>query len=150
MLNGGQLDGARILARRTDTLMASDHLGSTVNVRMNPGNLLLGTTGYTFGLGFLVRQGDGTAAVHGSTGEFMWAGYAGTFVWVDPKEQRRSSIEAVRSVGLQTGRLTPDLRGHHAEPSTARAGMTLMRTLSRRHGTRRHPGCKVAVQPVAV
>ena len=87
MLNGGQLDGARILARPTVTLMASDHLGPTVNLTMNPGNLLLGTTGYTFGLGFLVRQGEGIAAVHGSTGEFMWAGYAGTFFWADPKEQ---------------------------------------------------------------
>ena len=85
MLSGGQLDGARILARRTVTLMASDHLDPTVNVTMNPGNLLLGATGYTFGLGFLVRQGERIAAVHGSTGEFMWAGYAGTFFWADPK-----------------------------------------------------------------
>ena len=49
--------------------------------------LLLGTPGYTFGLGFAVRQGDGVAGVAGSAGEFMWAGYAGTFFWVDPKEE---------------------------------------------------------------
>jgi hypothetical protein len=34
-----------------------------------------------------VRQGDGIAPVHGSAGEFMWAGYAGTYFWADPKEQ---------------------------------------------------------------
>ncbi|NQW82242.1 MAG: beta-lactamase family protein [Polaromonas sp.] len=87
MLNGGQLDGARILSRPTVTLMTSDHLGSTINTSTNPGMLLLGSQGYTFGLGFLVRQGDGIAGVHGSAGEFMWAGAAGTFFWADPKEQ---------------------------------------------------------------
>ena len=87
MLNGGQLDGARVLSRTTVNLMASDHLGSAINTTVNPGLLLLGTPGYTFGLGFLVRQSDGIAGVHGTTGEFMWAGYAGTCFWAEPKEQ---------------------------------------------------------------
>jgi CubicO group peptidase (beta-lactamase class C family) len=87
MLNGGQLDGARILSRSTVGLMASDHLGPTINTTVNPGMLLLGTQGYTFGLGFLVRQSDGLAGVHGTAGEFMWAGYAGTYFWAEPKEQ---------------------------------------------------------------
>ena len=87
MLNGGQLDGARILSRSTVGLMASDHLGSAISTVVNPGMLLLGTPGYTFGLGFLVRQSDGLAGVHGTAGEFMWAGYAGTYFWAEPKEQ---------------------------------------------------------------
>jgi len=87
MLDGGQLDGARIVSRTTVRLMTADHLGSTIATPVSPGQLLLGTPGYTFGLGFLVRQGDGIAAVHGSAGEFMWAGYAGTYFWADPKEQ---------------------------------------------------------------
>ena len=88
MLNGGQLDGVRILSRTTVQLMTSDHLGPTLAAAaVNPGMLLMGTPGYTFGLGFMVRQGDGIAGVHGSAGEFMWAGYAGTFFWADPKEQ---------------------------------------------------------------
>jgi CubicO group peptidase (beta-lactamase class C family) len=87
MLNGGQLDGARILSRSTVTLMTSDHLGSSINTSANPGQLLLGSAGYTFGLGFLVRQADGIAGVHGSAGEFTWAGYAGTYFWAEPKEQ---------------------------------------------------------------
>ena len=87
MLDGGQLDGARILSRSTVRLMTSDHLGGAINTTVNPGMLLLGSQGYTFGLGFLIRQGDGIAGVHGSAGEFMWAGAAGTFFWAEPKEQ---------------------------------------------------------------
>jgi CubicO group peptidase (beta-lactamase class C family) len=87
LLNGGQLDGTRVLARTTVALMTSDHLGTRIAAPVAPSELLLGTPGYTFGLGFAVRQGAGVAAVPGSPGEFMWAGYAGTFFWVDPKEE---------------------------------------------------------------
>ncbi len=86
MLGGGQLDGARILSRTTVRLMTSDHLAG-INTTSNPGALLLGSPGYSFGLGFLVRGADGNAAVQGSAGEFMWAGYGGTFFWAEPKEQ---------------------------------------------------------------
>jgi CubicO group peptidase (beta-lactamase class C family) len=87
MLNGGTLDGARLLSRTTVRLMTADHLGSFINQPMQPGELLLGVKGYSFGLGFAVRQGDGVAGVPGSAGDFTWAGYAGTYFWVDPKEQ---------------------------------------------------------------
>ncbi len=86
MLGGGQLDGVRILSRTTVRMMTSDHLAG-INTTSNPGALLLGSPGYGFGLGFLVRPADGNAAVQGSAGEFMWAGYAGTFFWAEPKEQ---------------------------------------------------------------
>src|SRR5262245_5942226 len=87
LLNGGELDGVRVLSRSTIKLMTSDHLGTRIAAPFQPGELLLGTPGYTFGLGFAVRQGDGVAGVAGSAGEFMWAGYAGTYFWVDPKEE---------------------------------------------------------------
>ncbi len=88
LLNGGSLDGARIMSPTTIRLMASDHLGDRKSNPATPGGLLLGTPeGYTFGLGFLVREKTGMAGVHGSVGEFMWAGYAGTFFWVDPAEK---------------------------------------------------------------
>ncbi|HMI14774.1 MAG TPA: serine hydrolase domain-containing protein, partial [Bradyrhizobium sp.] len=87
LMNGGQLDGVRVLSRSTIKLMTSDHLGTRIAAPFQPGELLLGTPGYTFGLGFAVRQNDGIAGVSGSAGEFMWAGYAGTFFWVDPKEE---------------------------------------------------------------
>jgi CubicO group peptidase (beta-lactamase class C family) len=87
LANGGQLDGVRVLSRTSVQLMASDHLGSRIAVPLTPGELILGTPGYTMGLMFAVRQGNGIAGVPGSAGEFMWAGYAGTYFWVDPKEE---------------------------------------------------------------
>src|SRR5262249_10499072 len=87
MLNGGTLDGARILSRTTVRLMTSDHLGNFIATPVQPGELLLRVKGYTFGLGFAVRQSDGLAGVAGSAGDYTWAGYSGTYFWVDPKEQ---------------------------------------------------------------
>src|SRR5438477_786211 len=87
LLNGGELDGVRVLSRSTIKLMTSDHLGTRIAAPFQTGELLLGTPGYTFGLGFAVRQADGVAGVPGAAGEFMWAGYAGTYFWVDPREQ---------------------------------------------------------------
>ena len=79
MLNGGQLEGKRVLRRTTVALMTSDHLVARISPGAGPGELLLGTSGYTFGLGFAVRQGQGVAVVPGSASEFMWAGWGGTF-----------------------------------------------------------------------
>ena len=86
MLDGGRLEGTRILSRTTVELMTGDHLGDRIRPIATPGDLLMGVPGYTFGLGFMVRKEAGIAGVAGSKGEFMWAGYAGTFFWVDPKE----------------------------------------------------------------
>ena len=87
MMNGGVLDGKRVLSRTTVRLMTSDHLGGAMALAMDPGMLLLGSKGYGFGLGFSVRLADGVAAVPGAAGEYMWAGYGGTYFWVDPKEE---------------------------------------------------------------
>ncbi len=88
MRNGGRLGGVRIVSRSTVALMTSDHLGTRIPpVALSPSELLMGVPGYTFGLGFMVRQGPGIAGVPGSTGEFMWAGALGTFFWVDPQEE---------------------------------------------------------------
>jgi CubicO group peptidase (beta-lactamase class C family) len=86
MLNGGSYQGHRYLSRTTVALMTSDHLGPKVATPLQPGELLIGSQGYTFGLGFMVRQGQGMANVPGSEGDYGWAGVAGTFFWIDPKE----------------------------------------------------------------
>ncbi|MGF1551278.1 MAG: serine hydrolase domain-containing protein [Paracoccaceae bacterium] len=86
LLNGGALEGAQVLSPTSVALMASDHLGERIEAPVSPGELLMGVPGYTFGLGFMVREQDGIAGVPGSRGEFMWAGYGGTFFWVDPAE----------------------------------------------------------------
>jgi CubicO group peptidase (beta-lactamase class C family) len=81
LLSGGTLDGVRIIGRKTLQLMASDHLGPTVKV-----NSPLMPAGHGFGLGFAVRTHQGMAPFPGSVGEFFWSGMAGTYFWIDPKE----------------------------------------------------------------
>ncbi|WP_207477461.1 serine hydrolase domain-containing protein [Arenibaculum pallidiluteum] len=98
LANGGELDGVRVLSPTTVRLMTSDHLGTRITPVVSPGELLLGTPGYTFGLGFAVREGDGIAGVPGSKGEFLWAGYGGTYFWVDPQE-RIAAVMMSQSMG---------------------------------------------------
>jgi CubicO group peptidase (beta-lactamase class C family) len=81
LLNGGTLDGNRIIGRKTLELMASDHLGPGVKV-----DSPLMPPGHGFGLGFAVRTQAGIAPFPGSPGQFFWSGMAGTFFWIDPKE----------------------------------------------------------------
>src|SRR6476469_1660335 len=82
LLNGGALDGNRIIGRKTLQLMASDHLGTRIRLEspMIP-------AGHSFGLGFAVRTHEGLAPFAGSVGQFYWSGVAGTFFWIDPKEE---------------------------------------------------------------
>lgn len=87
LVEGGRLDEQVILSPTTLALMTSDQLGPSIRPIISPGEMLLGVPGYSFGLGFMVRMVPGLAGVPGSVGEFMWAGYAGTFFWVDPAEQ---------------------------------------------------------------
>jgi CubicO group peptidase (beta-lactamase class C family) len=82
LLNGGSLDGVRILGRKTLELMASDHLTSNVKIK---GSLL--APGHGFGLGFAVRKHAGIAPFSGSVGQFFWSGLGGTFFFIDPKEE---------------------------------------------------------------
>jgi CubicO group peptidase (beta-lactamase class C family) len=82
LLNGGALDGKRILSPKTVAYMASDHLDASIA----PGALYLPGAGYGFGLGFGVRRDAGVAPTQGSVGEYYWGGAGGTYFWVDPKE----------------------------------------------------------------
>ncbi len=81
LLNGGQLDGVRLLGRATVAHMTSDHLGD-----IKVASPIL-TRGYGFGLGFAVRKETGLNAMTGSAGEYRWGGAAGTAFWIDPKER---------------------------------------------------------------
>ena len=77
LLNGGSLDGVRILGPKTVAYMTSDHLGSI------PG---FPAPGVSYGLGFGVRMTPGIASVLGSVGGYYWMGFGGPVFWVDPKE----------------------------------------------------------------
>jgi CubicO group peptidase (beta-lactamase class C family) len=82
LLNGGTLDGNRLIGRKTLQLMASNHLGPAVKV-----DSPLMPAGHGFGLGFAVRTQAGVAPFPGSVGQFFWSGMAGTFFWIDPVEE---------------------------------------------------------------
>ncbi|WP_316188966.1 serine hydrolase [Bradyrhizobium sp. SZCCHNS1054] len=82
LLNGGSLDGVRLIGRKTLELMASDHLPHGCKIE---GTIL--SPGHGFGLGFAVRKDAGVAPFPGSPGTFFWSGIAGTFFWIDPKEE---------------------------------------------------------------
>jgi CubicO group peptidase (beta-lactamase class C family) len=92
LLNGGELEGARLLAPKTVALMTSDQLPPTTE-RHTPVAMAIGAfgpvpeMGTSFGLGFAVRVDAGRNPVPGSIGDFSWAGITGTFFWVDPKEK---------------------------------------------------------------
>jgi CubicO group peptidase (beta-lactamase class C family) len=78
MLNGGELDGVRILSPKTVELITTNHLG---DIQMG-----FGRSGVGFGLGFAVALDQGDIGEIGSAGEYNWGGAAGTRFWIDPEE----------------------------------------------------------------
>ena len=83
LLNGGSLNGRRLLSPKTVAYMTADHLGGGAG----PGPLYLPGAGFGFGLGFAVRKDAGVSPFPGTVGEYNWGGAAGTYFWVDPKEE---------------------------------------------------------------
>ena len=78
MLNGGELNGVRVLSRKSVELMTADHMTGIKGYRSG---------GSTFGLGFGVTTDIGQTAKLGSPGTFDWGGAAGTKFWIDPEEE---------------------------------------------------------------
>ena len=79
MLNGGELDGVRILSPKTVDLMTTNHIGDL--------GLGYGRKGIGFGLDFAVVLNPGELGEVSSAGEYNWGGAAGTRFWIDPQEQ---------------------------------------------------------------
>ena len=78
LLNEGELNGVRLLSRKTVELMTIDHLAATGVERGG---------GYGFGLGFAVAADLARSGLNGSLGEYNWGGAAGTRFWIDPREK---------------------------------------------------------------
>jgi CubicO group peptidase (beta-lactamase class C family) len=76
LLNGGELDGVRLLSPKTIELMTVNHIGD-----------LYVATGRGFGLGFETVEDLGRSGRYGSEGEFSWGSAYFSRYWVDPKEQ---------------------------------------------------------------
>lgn len=91
LLNGGELEGVRILSRKSVALMTSDHLPP--DVAYGDFTQELGMTaplprfGQGYGLAVGVRKEVGRSPVPGSVGDFYWGGATGPYFWIDPQEQ---------------------------------------------------------------
>jgi CubicO group peptidase (beta-lactamase class C family) len=89
--NGGQIDGYRLIARKTIDLMTADSLPPDVQMGddmwhledMEPSAAM----GQGFGLGFAVRTEQGRNPLPGSPFDYHWAGVWGTYFWHDPRER---------------------------------------------------------------
>lgn len=79
MLNGGELDGVRILGRKTVELMTTNHIGDLPIWLTGPG--------FGFGLGYSIVKDIGVTGQAGSAGNYGWGGAFCTYFQVDPKEE---------------------------------------------------------------
>lgn len=78
LLNGGELDGVRLLSPKTINLMITNHSGNH--------DIYIRGPGYNFGLGFGLLNDPGVARDPLTPGSFTWGGAWGTLFWVDPVE----------------------------------------------------------------
>lgn len=88
LANGGELDGARIIGRKTLEFMRLNHLPNGVDL---PSVSIGGFSetpydGSGFGLGFAVKTDIAKSQTIGSVGEYGWGGMAGTTFFIDPVE----------------------------------------------------------------
>jgi CubicO group peptidase (beta-lactamase class C family) len=90
LVGGGQVDGVRVLGRKTVELMRTNHLPGGGDLRgfAVPGGYgEVGFDGMGFGLTVAVSNGPAATQAVGSPGEFMWGGLASTAFWIDPVEE---------------------------------------------------------------
>jgi CubicO group peptidase (beta-lactamase class C family) len=89
LLGGGELEGTRILGRKTLELMTRNHLpGGKDLTQASVGLFSEGPmAGRGFGLGFSVQLDPVDSGVVGSPGEYAWGGAASTYFWIDPAEE---------------------------------------------------------------
>jgi len=87
MLNKGELDGTRLLGRKTVELMMSNHLRGDMAAMGQPRFSESSYEGIGFGLGFSVMLDPARAQILGTPGECAWGGAASTAFWIDPAEE---------------------------------------------------------------
>jgi len=103
MLNGGELDGVRILKSETVDLMTRNHLGDV--------SMGWGLTSFGFGLGYLIYPDLGSPGTSPSEGTYSWGGAASTSFWIDPVKEvigilMIQIMPEVRTYGQEFQRLT--------------------------------------------
>jgi CubicO group peptidase (beta-lactamase class C family) len=89
--NGGQLDGVRLISRKTIDLMTADALPPDIKMGADMWRFEAfepsARMGQGFGLGFAVRTEQGRNPLPGSPGDYYWGGAYGTYFWHDPHER---------------------------------------------------------------
>lgn len=86
ILNGGEIDGRRLLGRKTVALMTANHLPGDLAAMGTPRFAETSYAGIGFGLGFSVMLDPAKAQIVGTPGEVAWGGMASTAFWIDPAE----------------------------------------------------------------
>jgi CubicO group peptidase (beta-lactamase class C family) len=86
ILNGGDLDGVRLLGRKSVALMTTNHLRGDLADMGQPRFSESSYSGIGFGLGFSVMLDPAKAQILGTPGEVAWGGAASTAFWIDPAE----------------------------------------------------------------
>ena len=109
LLNGGELDGVRVLSAQAVKAMTTNALPPDVTIY--GGDEVGARAGTTFGLGLAIRTNPVESWIPGAPGSFSWAGYWGTYFWIDPAEQL---------IGIQMIQATP---GSKARRALAYAGI---------------------------
>ena len=87
LLNGGELDGDRLLAPKTMQMMVSDHLTDDLEPYVVEDRFRGYTKGCGFGLGFSVVNDIAQHGIPGSNGMYSWFGAASCYFWIDPSEE---------------------------------------------------------------
>jgi CubicO group peptidase (beta-lactamase class C family) len=104
LLNGGQLDGVRLLSPRTVEIMRTNVLAP---------NMPIFSPGAGFGLDFAVYTEPVAAGGYYSKGTYWWGGAAGTWFWIDPSSDLIviGMIQQVAGTGAAAVAGVPDVRG---------------------------------------
>jgi CubicO group peptidase (beta-lactamase class C family) len=89
LLNGGELDGVRLLSPKTLALMTANHLPGGRDLPQMSRSLFSEASydGIGFGLGWSVTMSPAQTLIPGSAGEYAWGGAATTTFWIDPVEE---------------------------------------------------------------
>jgi CubicO group peptidase (beta-lactamase class C family) len=91
LVGGGELEGARLIGRKTAALMLQNHLPPTLAYGPRTADLGIAAPlpfqGQGYGLGIGVRIDAGLAAVPGTVGDVHWGGALGPYFWADPAER---------------------------------------------------------------
>ena len=76
LLNGGELDGKRLLGKRTVEMMHTNHMSAEATAHMRPG--------MGFGMDFMIYDDPAAAGEPHAPGAYYWLGIDGTWFWIDP------------------------------------------------------------------